>query len=157
MNSVLEAAFQGTPLLCIPLTADQFYNAFAMQWRQTAIVVDKDELVDKHKSHQQKLAYFEGKLKKALKEAEQLVLKGNENQIIERRYAIGLGAITPLWCQKIEQNIKYMEIYLSVFQFQKLYGKSEIPAEPCESEQNISGQNAQTFAMIVRMNIIVLL
>jgi UDP:flavonoid glycosyltransferase YjiC (YdhE family) len=82
MNSVLEAAFQGTPLLCIPLTADQFYNAFAMQWRQTAIVVDKDQLVDKKTAQEkeqetaeekqeifeQKLEYFEGKLNEALDE-----------------------------------------------------------------------------------------
>jgi UDP-N-acetylglucosamine:LPS N-acetylglucosamine transferase len=74
MNSVLEAAFLGTPLLCIPLTADQFYNAFAMQWRQTAIVVDKDQLEGKGKTPAQKLTYFEGKLKKALDEHAQLVL-----------------------------------------------------------------------------------
>lgn len=40
MNSVMEAAWNGVPLVCMPWMGDQFYNAEALASRGLALVLD---------------------------------------------------------------------------------------------------------------------
>lgn len=44
LNSVIEAAKSGVPMLCLPLFGDQFYNAEALYQHGAAEILDKDNI-----------------------------------------------------------------------------------------------------------------
>jgi len=44
MNSVIESASKGVPMICIPIFADQPHNAKMLEVKETAVMVDKNEI-----------------------------------------------------------------------------------------------------------------
>ena len=46
MNSVTEGSSRGVPMVCIPLFAEQLRNANLLQYRGTAVVVEKKDLMN---------------------------------------------------------------------------------------------------------------
>jgi UDP:flavonoid glycosyltransferase YjiC (YdhE family) len=44
MNSIIESALSGTPLICVPLFADQFRNAQMVRNRGFGVIIDKHNM-----------------------------------------------------------------------------------------------------------------
>ena len=44
MNSVIESASKGVPMICIPIFADQPHNAKMLEEKGTAVIINKDEI-----------------------------------------------------------------------------------------------------------------